>query len=134
MSTSIPVPSSSVNQTLVSAFLEHVPDGVYFKDGDSRFWGAILDRVLRRPLVSAGDHGVVPDVPQFGNQQRAADLKNVRIGDVVGSRDHREQGLVAVERLRGREIPDRDGCHRIPVAEHRSLPSMLRALCPTASW
>ncbi|MBD0348570.1 MAG: MMPL family transporter [Thermoleophilia bacterium] len=55
------------------------------KDGEGRFWGAILDRVLRRPVVSAVIAAAVLvalTVPAFGINPAATGVEDVDIAEV----------------------------------------------------
>ncbi|MDQ3992691.1 MAG: MMPL family transporter [Actinomycetota bacterium] len=55
------------------------------KDGEGRFWGAILDRVLRRPVVSAVTAAAVLialTVPAFGINPAATGVEDVDIAEV----------------------------------------------------
>ena len=55
------------------------------KDGESRFWGAILDRVLRRPVVSAVAAGAVLvalTVPAFSLNTATTGLDDISIPEI----------------------------------------------------
>jgi uncharacterized membrane protein YdfJ with MMPL/SSD domain len=55
------------------------------KDGDSRFWGAILDRVLRRPVLSAIAAGAVLialTVPAFSLNTATTGLDDISIPEI----------------------------------------------------
>ena len=55
------------------------------KDGDSRFWGAVLDRVLRRPVVSAIAAGAVLvalTVPAFSLNTATTGLDDISIAEI----------------------------------------------------
>ena len=54
-------------------------------DGESRFWGAILDRVLRRPVVSALAAGAVLialTVPAFSLNTATTGLDDISIPEI----------------------------------------------------
>ncbi len=55
------------------------------KDGESRFWGAILDRVLRRPVVSAVAAGAVLvalTIPAFSLNTATTGLDDISIPEI----------------------------------------------------
>jgi len=94
--------SHTIDRTLVSAFLENVPDHIYFKDRESRFLAVSRSLAVRLGLNDPADAVGKTDADFFGAEHAQEALQDERLilrtGQAIVAKTEREVWLDGRER------------------------------------